>query len=172
MFGAVIAALVLANRLQKRISEPIITIANTARIVSERRDYSVRAPKLSPDELGVLTDAFNEMLTRIEQHAITGAFLSAIVESSDDAIIGKDLTGKVVSWNVGADRMFGYTAAEIVGTSIDRLLAVDRPDEEREILENVKRCETPLYETTRIRKDGKPVDVSLAVSPIRDAHGN
>lgn len=172
MFGSVVVALVLAHRLQKRISDPIVTLANTARIVSERRDYSVRAPKLAPDELGVLTDAFNEMLARIEQHAITSAFLSSIVESSDDAIIGKDLTGKVVSWNAGAERMFGYSAAEIVGTSIERLLAPDRPDEERRILENAKRGETHLYETIRIRKDGRPVDVSLAVSPIRDAHSS
>ena len=172
LFGSVIVALVLANRLQKRISEPIIALANTARIVSERRDYSVRAPKLSPDELGVLTDAFNEMLARIEQHAITSAFLSSIVESSDDAIIGKDLTGKVVSWNAGAERMFGFTAAEIVGTSVERLLAPDRPDEEQQILENAQRGETHLYETIRLRNDGSPVDVSLAVSPIRDAHGS
>jgi PAS domain S-box-containing protein len=171
MFGSVIVALVLANRLQKRISDPIVALADTARIVSERRDYSVRAPKLSPDELGVLTDAFNEMLARIEQHAITSAFLSSIVESSEDAIIGKDLTGKVVSWNAGAERMFGYSAADIVGTSIERLLAPDRPDEERRILENARRGETHLYETVRIRKDGKSVDTSLAVSPIRDAHG-
>ncbi len=170
--GSVIVALVLANRLQKRISDPIVTLANTARIVSERRDYSVRAPKVAPDELGVLTDAFNEMLSRIEQHAITGAFLSAIIESSDDAIIGKDLTGKVVSWNAGAERMFGFSAAEIVGTSIERLLASDRPDEERQILENAKRGETHLYETIRIRKDGTPINLSLAVSPIRDAHGS
>jgi PAS domain S-box-containing protein len=171
MVGSLVVALVLANRLQKRISDPIIGLAATARIVSERRDYSVRAPKLAPDELGVLTDAFNEMLTRIEQHAITSAFLSAIVESSDDAIIGKDLTGKVVSWNAGADRMFQYTASEMVGSSIERLVAPDRPDEERRILENAKRGETRLYETTRVRKDGTTVDLSLAVSPIRDAHG-
>ncbi len=172
MFGSVIVALVLANRLQKRISDPIINLANTARIVSERRDYSVRAPRLPADELGVLTDAFNEMLTRIEQHAITSAFLSAIVESSDDAIIGKDLTGRVVSWNAGAERMFGYSAPEMVGSSIERLLSPDRPDEERQILENAKRGENRLYETVRVRKDGKPVDLSLAVSPIRDAHGS
>ncbi|HEX4265736.1 MAG TPA: PAS domain S-box protein [Verrucomicrobiae bacterium] len=172
MFGSLVVALVLANRLQKRISAPIIALAATARTVSERRDYSVRAPKLGPDELGVLTDAFNEMLTRIEQHAITSAFLSAIVQSSDDSIIGKDLTGKVVSWNAGAERTFGYTAAEIVGSSIERLVAPDRPDEERRILENAKRGETRLYETIRIRKDGSPVDISLSVSPIRDAQGN
>jgi PAS domain S-box-containing protein len=171
MFGSLVVALVLANRLQKRISDPIIALAATARTVSERRDYSVRAPKLGPDELGVLTDAFNEMLTRIEQHAITSAFLSAIVQSSDDAIIGKDLTGKVVSWNAGAERIFGYTAAEMVGSSIERLVAQDRPDEERLILENARRGETRLYETIRIRKDGSPVDLSLSVSPIRDAPG-
>jgi PAS domain S-box-containing protein len=172
MFGSLIVALVLADRLQKRISDPIVALAATARRVSERRDYSVRAPEVAGDELGVLTDAFNEMLTRIEQHAITSAFLSAIVESSDDAIIGKDLTGKVVSWNAGAERMFGYQASEMVGTSIERLVAPDRPDEERRILENANRGETRLYETVRIRKDGTPVDISLAVSPIRDAQSH
>src|SRR5262249_9173681 len=97
--GSLIVALALSNQLQKRISNPIIALANTARTISQKRDYSVRAPKLSRDELGVLTDAFNEMLARIEHHAITSAFLSSIVESSEDAIIGKDLTGRVVSWN-------------------------------------------------------------------------
>jgi PAS domain S-box-containing protein len=172
MFCSLVVALALANRLQKRISDPIVALAATARTVSERRDYSARAPKLGPDELGVLTDAFNDMLARIEQHAITGAFLSAIVESSDDAIIGKDLIGKVVSWNAGAQRIFGYRADEMVGSSIERLVAPDRPDEEQRILENAKRGETRLYETIRMRKDGKPVDLSLAVSPIRDAQGN
>jgi PAS domain S-box-containing protein len=172
MVGSLIVALILSNRLQRRISDPIIALASTARTISEQRDYSVRAPRLGADELGVLTDAFNEMLTRIEQHAITSAFLSSIVESSDDAIIGKDLTGKVVSWNAGAERIFGYDAAEMVGSSIERLLAPDRPDEERRILKNAKRGETHLYETVRIRRDGTPVDLSLAVSPIRDAQGN
>lgn len=171
MIASLILALALSNRLQKRISDPIIRLANTARTVSELRDYSVRAPKTEADELGVLTDAFNEMLTRIEQHAITSAFLSSIVESSDDAIIGEDLTGKVVSWNSGAERIFGYDAGEMVGSSVERLLAPDRPDEERRILENAKHGETRLYETVRIRKDGKAVDLSLAVSPIRDASG-
>ena len=172
MLGSLAVALVLANRLQKRISDPVVALATTARQVSEQHDYSVRAPKVGPDELGVLTDAFNEMLTRIEQHAITSAFLSAIIESSDDAIIGKDLNGKVVSWNEGAERMFGYTQAEMVGSSIERIVAPDRPDEERRILENARHGETRLYETIRIKKSGKPVDLSLAVSPIRDAQGN
>lgn len=172
MFGSLVVALMLSNRLQKRISDPIIELAATAKKVSERRDYSVRAPKLPPDELGVLTDAFNEMLARVEQHAITSAFLSAIVESSDDAIIGKDPSGKIVSWNLGAERMFGYTAAEMVGFPIDRLIAPDRPDEEQRILENAKKGETRLYETVRIRKDGTPVDVSLSVSAIRNAQGD
>lgn len=171
MVCSLIVALVLSDRLQRRISDPIVALAATARRVSERRDYSVRAARMGAAELDALTDAFNEMLTRIEQHAITSGFLSSIVESSDDAIIGKDLTGKVVSWNTGAERIFGYNAAEMVGFPVERLLAPDRPDEERRILENAKRGETRLYETVRIRKDGTPVDVSLAESPIRDAQG-
>lgn len=172
LFGTLVLALILSNRLQRKIFDPIVSLAETARIVSEGHDYAVRAPKAGSDDLGVLTDAFNEMLSRIQQHAITSGFLSAIVESSDDAIIGKDLTGKVVSWNSGAQRMFGYDAAEMVGTSIERLISPDRPDEERRILENARRGETRLYETIRLRKDGKPVHLSLAVSPIRDAQGN
>ena len=172
MIGSLMLALVLSNRLQKSISDPLSALAGAARRVSERHDYSVRAPKGGSDELGVLTDAFNEMLARIEQHAITSGFLSAIVESSHDAVIGKDLMGKVVSWNTGAQRIFGYEASEVVGCSIEILLSPDRPDEERRILENAKRGETHVYETVRIRKDGKPVDLSLAVFPIRDAQGN
>jgi PAS domain S-box-containing protein len=172
MFASLVVAFMLSGRLQKRISDPIIALAATARSVSERRDYSVRAPKVAPDELGILTDAFNDMLARIEQHAITSAFLSAIVQSSDDAIIGKDLNGNVVSWNAGAERMFGYSAAEMVGASIERLVAPDRPDEERRILANANRGETRLYETIRVRKNGSLVDISLSVSPIRDAQGH
>lgn len=172
LFGSLMLALALATRLQKKISDPIANLADTARLVSQGHDYAVRAPKAGADELGVLTDAFNEMLARIEQHAITSGFLSAIVESSDDAIIGKDLTGKVVSWNSGAQRIFGYDAGEMVGSSIERLISPDRPDEERRILENARKGETRVYETVRLRKDGKPVNLSLAVSPIRDAKGD
>src|SRR5205823_3091911 len=99
------------------------------------------------------------------------SFLAAIVESSHAAIIGKDLQSRVVSWNAGADQMFGYTSEEMLGKSILRLFSPDRQQEESQILESAKRGETVLQETVRIRKDGQSLDVSLIVSPIRNADG-
>ena len=99
--GSVLVALVISNALQRRITRPILALAEVARAVSERGDYSIRARKLSGDETGLLTDAFNGMLARIEeqtealrQNEEIRSFLAAIVESSDDAIIGKDLKAK------------------------------------------------------------------------------
>ncbi|HXI44541.1 MAG TPA: PAS domain S-box protein, partial [Bryobacteraceae bacterium] len=99
--------------------------------------------------------------------------LAAIVESSEDAIISKTLDGIVLTWNAGAERLYGYSAAEAKGQSMSFLLPPDRPDEEREILERVKRGErVEHFETARIRKDGRRIDVSLTISPIRDREGN
>ena len=99
--------------------------------------------------------------------------LAAVVESSDDAIISKTLEGVITTWNSGAERTFGYTAAEVVGKSITILIPVERLHEEAMILGKLRRGERiQHYETERIRKDGTRIDVSLTVSPIKDAHGN
>src|SRR5262245_7871626 len=101
-----------------------------------------------------------------------GALLAAIVESSDDAIISKDLNGVITSWNDGAERLFGYAAAEIIGKSVTILIPPGRADEEPYILERVRRGEkVDHYETVRRRKDGSEVDISLTVSPVRDKSG-
>jgi len=98
--------------------------------------------------------------------------LAAIVESSADAIIGKDLGSIITSWNKGAERIFGYTAAEMVGSSIMRLIPADRKDEENHILSSIKRGESvEHFETSRLTKDGALIDVSVTASPIRDATG-
>jgi len=98
--------------------------------------------------------------------------LASIVESSDDAIISKDLDGIVVTWNKGAERIFGYTVEEMVGKPIALLVPPDRPNEEPEILARLRRGERiDHYETVRVRKDGRRIDISLTVSPIRDAEG-
>ncbi|PYT00631.1 MAG: hypothetical protein DMF63_06235 [Acidobacteria bacterium] len=101
------------------------------------------------------------------------ARLAAIVVSSEDAIISKDLMGTVTSWNVGATKMFGYKAEEIVGRSITILMPPDRVDEAAEILRRVRREEdVEHFETVRRRKDGTDIIVSLTVSPLRNAEGN
>ena len=98
--------------------------------------------------------------------------LAAIVESSDDAIISKDMDGIIRSWNRGAERIFGYKSDEIVGKHISTLAAPDRVDEFPDILGRLRRGERiDHYETKRRTKDGRILDVSLTVSPIRDAHG-
>jgi two-component system cell cycle sensor histidine kinase/response regulator CckA len=100
------------------------------------------------------------------------AHLASIVESSDDAIIGKTLEGIILSWNGGACRVYGYTAAEAIGQSMTLLLPEDRPGEEAQILERIARGERVAhFETRRRRKGGETVDVSLTISPIRDKTG-
>jgi PAS domain S-box-containing protein len=98
--------------------------------------------------------------------------LAAIVESSDDAIISKNLNGIVATWNHGAERLFGYSANEIIGRSITILIPLDRHDEESKILGCIRRGDRiENYETIRQRKDGKRIEIALTVSPIRDATG-
>lgn len=100
------------------------------------------------------------------------AYLAAIVESSDDAIISKDLNGIIQSFNPAAERMFGYTAAEIVGKPVTTLIPTDLRHQETDILARLKRGERiDHFETIRITKDGRLLDISLTVSPVRGASG-
>jgi PAS domain S-box-containing protein len=97
--------------------------------------------------------------------------LAAIVGASDDAIIGKTLEGVITSWNEGAHHLFGYAAEEIVGQPISRLIPPGREHEEPVILEAVARGEVERFDTERRRKDGRLVDVSVTISPVRDRQG-
>jgi len=115
---------------------------------------------------GFITD-----ITERENAAETLSLLAAIVESSNDAIIGKDLDGKIFSWNTGAESMFGFTAREAVGRKIDLIAPSDRLDEERRMLEHIRAGSTEHFNTVRLRKDGTLLHVSLTVSPIKDSDG-
>ena len=98
--------------------------------------------------------------------------LAAIVSSSDDAIVSKDLNGIVTSWNEGAERIFGYTAAEMIGQPVMKLLPTDRKDEEPRILQRLRRGErVDHFQTIRVRKNGEHFDVSLTISPVKDITG-
>jgi PAS domain S-box-containing protein len=100
------------------------------------------------------------------------ARLAAIVESSEDAIVSKTLDGIVTSWNRAAERMFGYTAVEMIGEPITRLMPADRRDDLGPILAAIRRGDrVEHFETERVRKDGRRIHVSLTISPIRDADG-
>lgn len=102
----------------------------------------------------------------------TQSRLAAIVASSDDAIVSKSLDGIIRTWNAGAERLFGYTAAEAVGQPITLLLPYDRLNEEQDILSRLRRGErVDHFETVRVAKGGRRLNVSLTISPIRDAGG-
>jgi len=99
--------------------------------------------------------------------------LAAIIDSSDDAILSKDLNGIITSWNRGAEKIYGYKANEVIGKPVTILIPEDRQDEEPAILERIRAGESiDHYQTVRKTKDGKLLDVSLTVSPIRDSEGN
>ena len=103
----------------------------------------------------------------------TRAKLAAIVESSHEAIIGKTLDGIIATWNGGAERLFGYRAAEVIGRPISLLIPPEREHEETQILERLRRGEQiNQFETVRVTRDGRKIDVSLTVSPIRNSTGN
>ena len=119
--------------------------------------------------VGVLVAA-REVLTAEQRGVALEGQLASIVEWSEDAIIGKSLDGVIRSWNGGAERIFGYSAAEAVGRNISLIIPEERLAEEDDVMARIRRGEpVPHFETVRRARDGRRVDISLSVSPIRDA---
>jgi two-component system cell cycle sensor histidine kinase/response regulator CckA len=130
------------------------------------------------DNLVKLVPAVTRELAAAEQRRIcrrieaNHAYLASIVSSCHDAIIGKTLDGTVVSWNAGAEKLYGYAAPEMIGRSITLLSPNYRPEELSETMERIKLGEqVEQLETVRLRKDATPVEVSLVISPIKDEKG-
>ena len=192
-----VATTVLVRWLAIRVTTPLATMTTAAEAMAAG-DYSRRVDGGRADEIGRLGRAFNAMTEQVasarsaledrvgertaQLHAAVSklhersrdreAYLATIVESSGDAIIGKDLAGNITSWNNGAVEILGYTAAEMIGTSIMRLIPEDRHSEERHILEQIRNGERlNHFETRRLTKDGRLIEVSLTSSPITGAHG-
>jgi PAS domain S-box-containing protein len=118
-----------------------------------------------------LTIVAQDVTDRIRAHEAT-VRLAAIVASSEDGIVGKQLDGTVTSWNAAAERIFGYTADEMVGASIYRLIPIELHDAERDVMQRVSRGEPVGFtEAERIRKDGARIQIALTLSPIRDPSG-
>jgi PAS domain S-box-containing protein len=129
---------------------------------------------LTPAQKQALHLLGRQVMTHLELRRRTRELsgLAAIVEYSDDAIIGKDLYSIISSWNKGAEKLFGYTATEMIGTSIMRLIPSDRQEEESHILGKIRRGESvEHFETLRRTKDGRLINVSVTASPIKDAEG-
>lgn len=181
--------LAICDQAQGGYSAESHQIAAGIRGVLDRREhsFSIEYPCHSPTEqrwfLLTVTPLASDRpngavvmhlnITEGKQSELASTRVAAIVESSADAIIGKDLTSNITSWNRGAERVFGYTASEMVGTSIQRLIPPERHDEESEILRRMERGEAiDQFETVRLTKDRQLIDVSVTISPIKDGEGN
>ena len=168
---ALLLAIALALRISGMIARPVLNMANAATRVAAG-DREVRVPAEGPAEIEKVATEFNRMLEARAQADVVHATLGAIVDSADDAIVGKKLDGTIQSWNPGAARLFGYEATEIIGRNVTTLIPPDRLEEEPLIIERLMRGDPVRnFESQRLCKDGSLVDVSLTFSPIRDATG-
>src|SRR5438876_4143604 len=174
---SLLVAYTLSRVLQQQISQPILALAETARAISDRRDYSVRATKLGQDEVGLLTDAFNQMLTQI--HEQNGALreseerVRGILNSALSAVVVIDAAGRISDWNPRAENMFGWTHVEAVGRKLAEAII---PPQYREAYQRgldrfLVTGEGPvlhrLIELSALRRDGSEFPVELSVSPLK-----
>ena len=139
-----------------------------------RRDFAGRrrAEQALLDAKEQLESRVQQRTAQLEKAGESNARLASIIDSTDDAIASKNLHGIITSWNAGAERLFGYSAIEAVGRPMAILIPTERSDEETTILGRIARGETTdHFETVRIRKDGRKVDVSVTISPVRDGTG-
>ncbi len=174
---SLLVAYALSRVLQQQISRPILALAETARAVSDRRDYSVRATKLGQDEVGLLTDAFNHMLTQIhgQNQALRESEerLRGILNSALSAVVVIDAAGRVIDWNPRAENMFGWTRAEAAGQKLAEIIIPPqyREAHERGLAHYLATGEGPvlnrLIELSALRRDGSEFPVELSVSPLK-----
>ena len=178
---AFLVAYFLARLLQQQISGPVLTLARVARSVSQERDYSVRASKLANDELGTLTDAFNQMLEQIQLQdrglRQSEARLRAVLDSALSAVIVIDSDGKVADWNPRAATMFGWTREEAAGRELTELVI---PEPLREghrrgmrafLATGESRVLNRVMELSALRRDGSEFPVELLVRPLQAETG-
>lgn len=159
LVGALVLAFILSTLLQKRISDPILALTQAARTIAERGDYSVRAPKLTEDELGTLTDSFNRMLVEIQenQHRLTEQ--ARLLDLSTDAIIVRDLQGVIQFWNSGAEELYGWSRDEALGKQKNDLLRTKFPMPVEQIMETLQRDGRWSGELIQTRRDGTRMQV-------------
>ena len=185
VIGRALAQVIIPSRLRERHSAGLARYLATGEapllgkrleLSGLRADGSEVAVELSikrmPGDGPPSFAGFVRDLTEREQAAETNARLAAIIASSDDAIASKNLEGIITSWNPGAERLFGYSAQEALGKPMAMLIPPERSSEEPAILARIARGEsTDHFETVRIGKDGRKIDVSVTISPLRDSQG-
>jgi PAS domain S-box-containing protein len=173
---SLVVAYILSRKLQQQVSRPILDLAETARSVSERRDYSVRAVKHGNDELGRLTDAFNEMLSQLQgrERALreSEARLRSVLNSALSAVVVTDDLGRIADWNARAEKMFGRGRGEVLGSDLAIVVKPIAPPEtgsygmKRFGVEPTGASSKWPIEMTAWRRDGTEFPVEVAINPV------
>jgi PAS domain S-box-containing protein len=160
LLGALGGAFLLSTLLQKRISEPILTLTEAAQTVSQRGDYTVRARKTTEDELGTLTDAFNRMLSETQENQERLSEQARLLDLSSDAIIVRDMKGAIQFWNRGAEELYGWTRLEAIGQMKNTLLRTEFPEPPDRIEGRLLQDGRWAGDLVQHRRDGVRVHVS------------
>jgi len=173
ILASLFVAFIFSRKLQSQISRPILSLAEIAKAVSQRKDYSVRAQKLGDDEIGLLTEAFNHMLAQIQEQdkelrENEEKFRLMVWNVQDYAIILLDPSGAVQTWNTGAERLLGYTEKEIVGQHYARFFPTEAvaSNEPQYKLNYVTRFGRTEYEGLRLRKDGSLFKANIVLTAL------
>jgi PAS domain S-box-containing protein len=177
LLAGFVIAYVLSKGLQQRISKPILSLAETAKIVSKEQDYSVRAKKISDDEVGLLTEAFNQMLARIEKQTLDLSEgeerMRSVLNSAMMAVIVMDRNGKIIDWNLRAEKMFGWTREEALDKYLaDTIIPASLRDRHRAGLQHYvatgnAKVINQLLEMTALHRDGREFPIELSISPLK-----
>lgn len=160
LLGAFGAAFVLSNFLQRRISQPILALSRAAETITQRGDYSVRAAKSTDDEIGLLTDSFNRMVAETQDSQERLSEQARLLELSSDAIIVRELEGRILFWNSGAEELYGWPRAEALGKNKNQLLKTVFSEPLEEIHAKLLRDGRWSGELTQTRRDGRRIYVS------------
>lgn len=175
--GAFIITFILSKGLQQQVSKPILALAETAKAVSAHQDYSVRAKKLSSDELGLLTDAFNQMLTRIEKQTVelseSEERMRSVLNSAMTAVIVMNVEGQIIDWNARAEKMFGWMREEALNRELaDTIIPPTLREAHRVGLKHFLatgqgKVFNQLLELSALHRNGKEFPVELSISRLK-----
>lgn len=172
LLAGLITLLAAAVVLYRRIARPITQLSSRVRAATVHSDPGPIRIAAAPIEVARLTADFNDLLATVDRELFAASRLAALVESSEDAIVGATIAGTITSWNPGAAKLFGYSEEEAIGSQASILVAPDRADALAGVLATIARGESvEPHESTRLRKDGGVLDVSVGISPVRDRTG-